>query len=206
MASPIQYKRIESLPVHQGALPKNSVLLVVIANQTYQWTVESVTDTDIDELFGEVNPDGSVKLPLDFTTNKDIDDLFKNTNLDNPDNDPTDIIDLLATVYDVDVLYDDNPNNNGDIADPEDPSSYPYDFDSFKDVDLTTKPDIDLLFPLEVEKFMASVYDIESMYDDDPTNDIEPADPEDPNSYPFTEEELRNNEIATSEDIDALFE
>ncbi len=207
MAIPaLQYKRIESLPIHEGPLPKNSVFLVVIGNQTYQWITETITDTDIDELFGEVGAGGSVKLPFDFITDQDIDALFKNTDLDNPDDDPTDVEDLLATVYDIDIMYDDDPTNDIEPSDPEDPASYPYDYDSLKNADLATKPDIDILFPEEVEELLASIYDIENMYDDDPTNDVAPADPDDESSYPFTEEEVADQELATSEDIDALFD
>lgn len=207
MSNPValQYKRIESLPIHTGPLPKDSVLLVVIGNQTYQWTVETITDNDIDELFGETNPDGSVKLPFEYITDKDIDDLFRNSNLDSPDNDPVDVQDLLATIYDIDIMYDNDPNNNIEPADPDDPNSYPYDFDNITDADLATKSDIDLLFPEDVEDLLASVYDIDTMYDDDPTNDIPPADPEDPDSYTFTEEQVQDADVATNEDIDSLF-
>lgn len=208
MANPValQYKRIESLPVHTGALPKNTIFLVVIGNQTYQWITESVTDADIDELFGETGTGGTVKLPFDFITDQDIDDLFKNTNLDSPDDDPADVEDLLATVYDIDIMYDDDPTNDIAPADPEDPDSYPYDLDDINDAELATEPDIDVLFPEEVDDLLASVYDIDNMYDNDPTNDVAPADPKDPASYPYDENDVASQDMATNEDIDALFE
>lgn len=210
MANPValQYKRIESLPIHTGALPKDSILLVVIGNQTYQWVVESVTDADIDELFGEVDPSGTVKLPFEFVTDPDIDALFKYEIIDSPDNDPPDIEDLLATVYDIDIMYDNDPSNNVEEADPDDPNSYPYDYDDLENADLATRPDVDKLFPEEVNELLASVYDIQTLSVDD--NEPTSTDNEIINStnseVPTIEEELQNKELASNQDIDALFE
>lgn len=73
----VQYKQIETLPRHEGSLPKNSTFLLVIDNQTYQWATETVDETEIDNMFG--TPDDGAIGYIEFVTDRDIDILFRDS-------------------------------------------------------------------------------------------------------------------------------